>query len=132
MIFHVSFIDPMIAILLAGTVISRSLGIFKGTFLSLMDAAPSNLDDMIGKIMSHKVIKSIHDIHIIAPSSKDMYFSAHVVLAKNFNLEKIEALFEELRCHLDDFGITHSLFQPETEKYHAIDNLCRSHALEEP
>ncbi len=128
MIFHIPFIDPAIAILFSLFVAGGSLRILKRTFLSLMDAAPANTEDIVCKILTHKAVKSVHDIHIIKPSSKDMYFSAHLVLDRSFRLETIESLFEELRCDLADFGITHAIFQPETEKYHASDNLCQSHS----
>ncbi len=127
-IFGVSIIDPLVSIIFSLFILLWSLKILKRTFLSLMDAGNENLNDIIKKILSHKEIKSIHDIHIIQPSSKDMMFSAHIVLDKIYSLEQIETLLEDLRCELVDFGITHILFQPETEKYHAGDNLCQSHS----
>ncbi|MGA2141152.1 MAG: cation diffusion facilitator family transporter [Brevinematales bacterium] len=125
--FHITIIDPIASIVFSIFVLTGSVRIFKKTFLSLMDAGSENMDEVIKKILTHHEIKSLHDIHIIEPSSKDRLFSAHLVLDKNLSLEKIETLLEDLRCELADLGITHILFQPETEKYHALDNLCQSH-----
>jgi cobalt-zinc-cadmium efflux system protein len=126
--FHVTIIDPIASIIFSAFVLTGSIRIFRKTFLSLMDAGSENMDAVIKKILSHREIKSLHDIHIIEPSSKDRLFSAHLVLDKKLTLEKIEILLEDLRCELAELGITHILFQPETEKYHASDNLCQSHS----
>lgn len=127
-IYHVSIIDPLASIIFSIFVLAGSLRILRKTFLSLMDAGNENINAIIEKILKHKEIKSIHDIHINQPSSKDMLFSAHLVLDKNCSLDQIEALLEDLRCDLADFGITHTLLQPESGKYHASDNLCQSHS----
>ncbi len=125
---NIPIIDPIITILFSLFIIYQSLGIFKKTFFSLMDAAPNNLKGIVRRILKHKEIKSIHDIHIIQPSSQDLLFSAHLVLDSRVSLGKIEILFEALRCELAEFGVTHTLFQPETEKYHNADTLCQSHS----
>jgi len=127
LIFNIQYIDPILSIIFSIIIIAESIDILKKTFLSLMDAAPEQLNKITNQILSHSEIKSIHDIHIIKPSSKDIHFSAHIVLKKALSLEKIENLLEVLRCELASFGITHILFQPETEKYHNSEYLCQSH-----
>jgi cobalt-zinc-cadmium efflux system protein len=125
--FRWSFIDPIFSILFSLYILYESAKILRKTFFSLMDIAPSNLGSIEKSILSHPEIKSIHDIHISQPSSKEVYFSAHIVLKEENKLEKIESLFEEIREDLKKFNVTHALLQPETEKYHEQDPLCKSH-----
>ncbi len=119
--------DSIFSILFSIFILTESVKLFRTTFLSLMDAASKNLDKIEDKILSHKEIKSIHDIHISRPSSKEMFFSAHIVFETGIDLDEIESLFEIIREELKELGITHTILQPETGKYHNSDSLCQSH-----
>lgn len=126
-LFKITIIDSIFSIIFSIYIVFEAIKIFKKTFFSLMDASVDNLGQIENQILSHKEIISIHDIHISKPASKDTYFSAHIIIKEGNNLEKIEELFEILRCELKDYGVTHALFQPETDKYHNLDSLCQSH-----
>lgn len=125
--FKIPLIDPVFSLLFTLFILVECVRIIRVTFLSLMDATGKDLDAIEKKILSHKEVVSIHDIHLSKPSSKDVYFSAHIVLKDRTTLDQIEALLEKLRKDLQKFGVTHSLFQPETEKYHNEEKLCQAH-----
>lgn len=123
----IPLIDPIFSLLFTLFILAECVRIIRVTFLSLMDATGTNLDAIEKKILSHREVKSIHDVHLSKPSSKDTYFSAHIVLNDRIPLGRIEALLEKLRVELRKYGVTHSLFQPETEKYHNEETLCQTH-----
>lgn len=125
--FKIPLIDPLLSILFTLFILAECVRIIRTTFLSLMDATGSDLDAIENRILSHKEIVSIHDVHLSKPSSRDVYFSAHVVFKDKITLKQIESLFEKLRGELMTYGVTHSLFQPETEKYHKKETLCEPH-----
>ncbi len=125
--FRIYIIDPVFSIVFSVYILFESFKILRATFFSLLDVAPENLPDIEKEILSHEEIISIHDIHISKPSSKDVHFSAHLIFKDEMSLEEIEELLEILRVDLKKYGVTHPLFQPETQKYHNRDPFCQSH-----
>jgi Co/Zn/Cd efflux system component len=73
------------------------------------------------------LIDSVHDVHLYSPSSKENFFSAHLVFKENKPLDEIENILEKIRHSLEHLGITHTILQPETIKYAQEHHLCTSH-----
>jgi cobalt-zinc-cadmium efflux system protein len=127
LLFKIPLIDPIFSILFTLFILYECVKMIRVTFLSLMDAAGKNLDEIEKKILSHHDVLSLHDVHLSKPSSRDVYFTAHLVLKDGTSLKRIEELFESLRGELRAYGVTHPLFQPETEKYHNDERACQPH-----
>ena len=76
-----------------------------------------HLLNFLAIISQHPLVLEIHDLHLIRPSSRELYFSAHIVLDESLNLSEVESIIEHLRHDLSHAGATHVLLQPETNKY---------------
>jgi cobalt-zinc-cadmium efflux system protein len=124
---HWNWLDPVLSLVFTLLILQESVSVLRVTFLSLMDAGSENLDRIEGAILARPEILSIHDIHITRPSSRDLIFSAHLVLRENYPLETVDGILESLRGELVALGVTHSLFQPESSCFHGDDPLCCSH-----
>lgn len=123
----IPMIDPVISLLFALFIVTECLKVFKVSLFSLLDATPRHLEQIEKAILSRHDVISIHDIHLTRPSSREVHFSAHIVLRDGITLDGIEWLFEQLREDLKTLGVTHPVFQPETSKYHKDDPLCHPH-----
>jgi cobalt-zinc-cadmium efflux system protein len=127
LLFRIPLIDPILSLMFTLFILYECVKLIRITFLSLMDAAGKNLDEIEKKILAHGEVLSLHDVHLSKPSSKDVFFTAHLVIRDGTSLNRIEELFETLRKELREFGVTHALFQPETGKYHNEEKACQPH-----
>ncbi len=126
--FQVLYIDPLMTFIFGAYILKSSFEVLRESFFSLIDANPNGTKEYEELLLSFEEICSVHDIHLTLPSSKDKYFSAHIVLKSNKSLEEIEHLIEKIRCTIkQNFGVTHVLIQPETTKYKDSLNYCISH-----
>lgn len=126
-LFKIPQLDAVFSIAFSAYILVEAAKILRTAFLSLMDATSKNLDKIEASILSHPEVMSLHDIHLSRPSSREVFFSSHLVLKGNMSLEEIETLFEIIRKELSDYGVTHSLLQPESAAYHNADKFCQSH-----
>ena len=96
---------------------------------ALMDRVdPKKLAKFSNIIMENPRVLEIHDVHLIRPSSREHYFSAHIVLDETLKLTQVEQIIEELRHKLSHAGATHILLQPETKKYAGDNSIhCNGH-----
>ncbi|RMD46414.1 MAG: cation transporter, partial [Aquificota bacterium] len=85
----------------------------------LMEAVPQEIDisNIKSKILSIEHVKDIHDIHAWALSSKDIYFTGHIVLDNSLSVDEFDEILERIKVLLKEMGINHITVQPETEKY---------------
>ncbi len=127
MYLNTPYIDPIITFLFGVYILKSSFGVLKESFMSLMDFNKENIEQYEKILLSFNEIQSVHDIHLIHPSSKDKYFSAHIILKEDKNIEEIEKLIENIRHKLKHLGVTHSLLQPETTKYINTHQYCSAH-----
>jgi cobalt-zinc-cadmium efflux system protein len=94
-----------------------------------MDRAdPDKLSRFESILIAHPQVIETHDVHLTFPSTKERYFSAHIVLDGCLSLIEVEAIIESLRHELSHAGATHILLQPETDKYAAAGAAqCNAH-----
>jgi len=121
------YIDPIISMLFGIYIFKSSFGILKTSFARLMDASSDDISKFEQLLLSFDGVCTVHDLHIISPSSKDKFFSAHIVLTGNPTLSETEELLEAIRAKLESVGVTHSLLQPETMKYAGVHGHCCTH-----
>lgn len=127
MYFNTPYIDPVITLIFGIYILKSSYGVLNQSFFILMDSNVENISKYEELVLSFDAVEDVHDIHLTQPSSKEKYFSAHIILKENYILDDIEVLLEKIRDKLKHFGVTHSLIQPETRKYKNSDTYCNSH-----
>ncbi len=128
-LWGVPWVDSVLSLLFAGVILFASTKLLRTSFASLMDRAdPLMLEKLSQILKNHPMIKEIHDIHLINPSSKEHHFSAHIILDEGLSLKEVEEIIETLRLALLHAGATHTLLQPETAKYLKEDGkYCNAH-----
>ncbi|RMA93065.1 cation diffusion facilitator family transporter [Hydrogenothermus marinus] len=116
---NIYWIDPILAILFSLYILKETIPILKKTFNILMESVPHgfNLEEIEKEIKSFPEVKEVHDIHIWALSSKDIYLTAHILL-DNQPLENIEKITQKIEEKLRKKGINHITIQPETKNFY--------------
>jgi len=127
-LWGIPWIDSVLSLLFSAVILSASVKLLLRSFASLMDRADTNMVDKLSAILiNHPMVCQTHDIHLSHPSSKEHYFSAHIVLDSMLTLAEVETIIETLRHDLSHAGATHVLLQPETAKYGNSDAQCDGH-----
>lgn len=127
-LWGIPWIDSVLSLIFAAVIIIASAKLITQSFSSLMDRAnPAMVTKLTNILNNHPMVIQTHDIHLIKPSSKERYFSAHIVLDEALTLGEIETIIEDLRHDLSHAGATHVLLQPETSKYAHSNEQCDGH-----
>jgi cobalt-zinc-cadmium efflux system protein len=128
-VWGIPWIDSLLSLMFATVILIASAKLISQSFSSLMDRAdPKILAKFSAIITDHPSVLEIHDVHLIRPSSREHYFSAHIVLEECLILAEVEGIIETLRHNLSHAGATHILLQPETKKYAGENNThCNGH-----
>lgn len=129
-VWGIPWIDSVLSLVFAAVILVASGKLISPSFSSLMDRSdPKKLAKFSDIIMKNPFVLEIHDIHLICPSSREYYFSAHIVLDESLKLSEVERIIEGLRHDLSHAGATHILLQPETQKYAGENNVhCNGHS----
>ncbi|WP_029521574.1 cation diffusion facilitator family transporter [Persephonella sp. IF05-L8] len=117
--YGIYWVDPLISILFSLYILKETIPVLKKSYMILMEATPSNLNiaDIKKEILSIPQIKDVHDVHVWALSSKDIYLSAHVSLEGQTTIEDFNKILEELKERLGRYGINHITVQPEIKDF---------------
>ena len=117
--YGVNWVDPFISILFSLYILKETLPVLKKSYMILMESVPSGISvEMVKKeILKHPEIDDVHDIHIWALSSKDIYLSAHVVFKEKNDLETFDQILGQIRNSLEGIGIKHITIQPEVKGF---------------
>ena len=115
-----SFIDPLLAFLIAGMIIWTAFGIITDSGNILLESLPHgmNLGKVAKAILSIPGVHEVHDVHIWSLGSRTHALSCHVQIADSLvsDTESITYQIREVLAH--DFGISHTTIQfghlPET------------------
>lgn len=127
-LWGITWIDSVLSLMFAVVILVASGKLLIQSFHSLMDRADPKLVEKLSAILeSHPMVCQSHDIHLSIPSSRERYFSAHIVLDEALTLGEVEAIIETLRHDLSHAGATHILLQPETAKYDGGNAQCDAH-----
>jgi cobalt-zinc-cadmium efflux system protein len=128
-LWDIPWIDSVLSLVFVVVILIASTKLIFQSFSSLMDRSdPSALTKFSNLLTQHPQVLEIHDLHLIRPSSRELYFSAHIVLEESLTLSEVESIIEHLRHELSHTGATHILLQPETSKYAECNNShCNGH-----
>lgn len=127
-LWGIPWIDSVLSLLFALVIFIASSKLLARSFHSLMDRADPKMVAKFSTILvNHPMVCQTHDIHLNHPSSREHYFSAHIVLDETLTLGEVETIIETLRHDLSHAGATHILLQPETVKYDGGNGQCDGH-----
>lgn len=112
-----TWIDPLITVLVAVYIIYESWKIVKRTVDILMQSsADLDYDEIKKDIEAIDKVTNIHHVHTWYSNEKTIYFEAHVVL-KDILISETDSIQKEIEKKLkNDYGIDHITIQFESEK----------------
>lgn len=114
--WNITWIDPLLTILIGIVIIKATRGIIKETINILMQASPKslNLDQIINELEKHPDIKNIHHIHAWSLSDNLTHFQCHADLIENKTIKEVDSIRLELENILHSkFKIDHITIQME-------------------
>ena len=116
--FSIYWLDPALSIIFSLYILKETIPVLKKTFNILMEAAPSEINTATIKklILNFPEVIDVHDIHVWALSSKDLYLTGHIVVDEKY-LEKADSIIKKIEKKLREEGINHITLQPETKNF---------------
>lgn len=111
-----SWIDPMLSIVIAGMILWSSVGIIRETLNILLEGTPRNLQlvEVREAMASVSGVLDVHDLHVWSLGSQSHALASHVTIAEMPMSECSEILIG-INCALRDrFHILHTTIQFET------------------
>ncbi|MFA5329908.1 MAG: cation diffusion facilitator family transporter [Prolixibacteraceae bacterium] len=115
-LFQVYWIDPLVTVLISVYIFIHTVTILKESVGILMQFAPQEIDqqDVMEEMQKIQEINGVHHVHLWRLSDHQIFFEAHLVLAKNIPVSETHAITEKAKRLLKSrFGITHTTFQYE-------------------
>jgi cobalt-zinc-cadmium efflux system protein len=111
-----TWIDPVLSILIAGMILWSSVGIIRETLNILLEGTPRNLKlGEIRKAMaSVEGVLDVHDLHVWSLGSQSHALASHITIAE-MPMSECSSILEGINCALRDrFHISHTTIQFET------------------
>jgi cobalt-zinc-cadmium efflux system protein len=111
-----SWIDPVLSILIAGMILWSSVGIIRETLNILLEGTPRNLKlGQIREAMSSvDGVLDVHDLHVWSLGSQSHALASHVTIAE-MPMSECSEILTGINCALRDrFHILHTTIQFET------------------
>ncbi|HLC99689.1 MAG TPA: cation diffusion facilitator family transporter [Patescibacteria group bacterium] len=92
------FIDPMIAMIIAGTIGFHTFELLRDSFDNLMDRTPKHIDpeEVKQAIRSIPLVESIHHLHIWEGAT-GLHLEAHITLTENMRLSETLAVEKTIK-----------------------------------
>jgi len=116
-VWQISWVDPLITILVAAYIVYESWPIIKQTFGILMEASPKlDYDAIAHDLCQLPEVEGVHHIHAWLIDENNIVFSVHVNM-DDLPLSKIEPIYrqiEALLCH--KYGVNHVTIQAECRR----------------
>lgn len=113
----VSWIDPVLSIIIAASIVRSAIRLVKSAGVVLMDSAPKGVtsSEITASIAAVDGVTSVHDVHIWEVSPGESAVSAHIVHASG---EDADAVLGGVRAALKkQFSLEHSTIQVESQEY---------------
>ncbi len=110
------WVDPLIGLLIVATILYSTWGLLIDSVNLIMDAVPRHIDQKAVRelLLSHKGVKTIHDLHIWGLSSKEIALTAHLIVPdQSFTDEDHQTFAHDLK---HKFKIGHVTLQVEQGK----------------
>jgi cobalt-zinc-cadmium efflux system protein len=111
-----TWIDPVLSILIAGMILWSSVGIIRETLNILLEGTPRNLQlgDIRAAMASVEGVLDVHDLHVWSLGSQSHALASHVTIAE-MPMSECSEILTGINCALRDrFHIMHTTIQFET------------------
>jgi cobalt-zinc-cadmium efflux system protein len=111
-----TWIDPVLSIVIAGMILWSSVGIIRETLNILLEGTPRNLQlGEIRKAMaSVEGVLDVHDLHVWSLGSQSHALASHITIAE-MPMSECSSILEGINCALRErFHISHTTIQFET------------------
>src|SRR5277367_3273524 len=111
----ITWIDPLLSILIAGMIVWSSIGIIRETLNILLEGTPRNLRlaEVRQAMASVTGVLDVHDLHVWSLGSKSHALASHVTIAE-MPMSECGTILSDIKCALRDrFQITHTTIQFE-------------------
>jgi cobalt-zinc-cadmium efflux system protein len=110
-----TWIDPVLSIIIAGMILWSSIGIVRETLNILLEGTPRSLQlgDVRLAMESVEGVLNVHDLHIWSLGSQSHALASHVTIAE-MPMSECSSILDGIKCTLHDrFHITHTTIQFE-------------------
>jgi cobalt-zinc-cadmium efflux system protein len=111
-----TWIDPILSILIAGMILWSSVGIIRETLNILLEGTPRNLQlgEIRNAMASVNGVLDVHDLHVWSLGSQSHALASHITIAE-MPMSECSSILDGINCALRDrFHITHTTIQFET------------------
>jgi len=111
-----TWIDPILSILIAAMILWSSAGIIRETLNILLEGTPRNLQlGEVRKAMASVAgVLDVHDLHVWSLGSQSHALASHITIAE-MPMSECSSILDGINCALRDrFHITHTTIQFET------------------
>ncbi|MCU1253584.1 MAG: cation diffusion facilitator family transporter [Edaphobacter sp.] len=111
-----TWIDPILSILIAAMILWSSVGIIRETLNILLEGTPRSLQ--LGEVRKAMAavegVLDVHDLHVWSLGSQTHALASHITIAE-MPMSECSSILEGINCALRDrFHITHTTIQFET------------------
>lgn len=120
--FNITWIDPLLTVIIGIVIIKATWGIIKETVEILMQASPANIDLKAIKkeLEKHPDINNIHHVHVWRLSDNIIHFQCHADLQKDIAISEVDKIRIEMENILHrEFNIDHITIQMEMNSCHS-------------
>jgi cobalt-zinc-cadmium efflux system protein len=110
-----TWIDPIVSIAIAATIVAGSWGLFRESVDLALDAVPRGIDPeaIAAALAELPGVGEVHDLHVWGASTSEISLTTHLVTPNGSDRDRmLEAATALLR---DRFGIAHSTIQIESD-----------------
>jgi cobalt-zinc-cadmium efflux system protein len=111
-----TWIDPILSILIAGMILWSSVGIIRETLNILLEGTPRNLQlaEIRRAMASVAGVLDVHDLHVWSLGSQSHALASHITIAE-MPMSECSSILDGINCALRErFHITHTTIQFET------------------
>jgi cobalt-zinc-cadmium efflux system protein len=127
-----TWIDPVLSILIAGMILWSSIGIVRETLNILLEGTPRNLQLGEVRVAMESVtgVLDVHDLHVWSLGSQSHALASHITIAE-MPMSECSSILDGINCALRDrFHIHHTTIQFETTGCETLHGCSAPPALE--
>lgn len=108
--------DAAASVIVAVLILVSGYRVVRDSVHVLMEGTPKDisLDAVKERLLDHKQVEQIHDLHIWSITSGLNALSCHVVVDGEMSITEASVLISELEQRLQDLGISHATIQVES------------------
>jgi len=120
------WIDAALSLLVGAVILISTWNLLRDSLRLSLDAVPEgiNLRHVQTTISKIAGVRDFHHIHIWALSTSENALTAHVVVSKDTDMDKLEKMKHEIKHELLHLNIQHATLEIETEDVHCEEADC--------